>query len=345
MITRNFKLYLNAGKTVPPVIHVNQYDQGEQWVFTLYTDSSSVYVPSTGAIVGIKSDGFGIADNAVVDEEGRVIVTETQQMTASAGEAVFELQIDGGTHGTANFVVKVEEKPTDSAIMSDSDIPLIQQAVDAADRIVNYGSPYVADISSLMTDHKKVYVYTGSENGYTNGNWYYWNGSAWTSGGVYNAQGINTDTSLSISGMAADAKTVGDVISALSSTLSADIKDALLQLASKVTYKDDDDGQECYNDLYDALYPTATLSSITCVYTQSGTVYSTDSLDSLKTDLVVTAHYSDMSSSTVASSDYTLSGTLTTGTSTVTVTYNGKTTTFTVTVSASPYVQTGCSVQ
>jgi len=74
------------------------------------------------------------------------------------------------------------------------------------------------------------------------------------------------------------------------------------------------------------------LSSISAVYTQSGTVYTTDSLDSLKTDLVVTATYSDSSSATVPAADYTLSGTLTAGTSTITVTYGGETDTFTVTV-------------
>lgn len=84
------------------------------------------------------------------------------------------------------------------------------------------------------------------------------------------------------------------------------------------------------------------LDSITAVYTQSGTVYDTDSLDSLKTDLVVTATYSDSSTATVPSADYTLSGTLTVGTSTVTVSYEGKSTTFTVTVTASnPYVSDG----
>lgn len=79
---------------------------------------------------------------------------------------------------------------------------------------------------------------------------------------------------------------------------------------------------------------TATLSSISAVYTQSGTVYDTDSLDSLKSDLVVTATWSDSSTTTVASADYTLSGTLTVGTSTITVSYGGQTTTFTVTVSS-----------
>ena len=79
-----------------------------------------------------------------------------------------------------------------------------------------------------------------------------------------------------------------------------------------------------------------TLNSISAVYTQSGTVYTTDSLDSLKSDLAVTAHWSDNTTSTVASTDYTLSGTLTVGTSVVTVSYGGKTTTFNVTVTAAP---------
>lgn len=64
-------------------------------------------------------------------------------------------------------------------------------------------------------------------------------------------------------------------------------------------------------------------------------IYDTDSLDSLKQYLVVTATYSDSSTATVPSADYTLSGTLTVGTSTITVSYGGKTTTFTVTVTES----------
>lgn len=114
------------------------------------------------------------------------------------------------------------------------------------------------------------------------------------------------------------------------SGLTADLKAALDQLAQKVAYIDDD-GQDYYDALHNALYPPATLSYITCVYTQSGTVYDTDTLDSLKSDLVVTAHYSNGTTQTVTA--YTLSGTLTQGTSTITVAYGGKTTTFNVTVS------------
>lgn len=210
---------------------------------------------------------------------------------------------------------------------------------------------------------------------------------------------------------------IQDAIIALEETpaqgLTEDMKQALLQLAQKVAYIDDQ-GQTYYDDLYDAFYPPKTvvlitavfnqgstviyddtalddlkqyltvtakyddnttailadsaytlsglleagtstvtvayngltttftvnvtarptLSSISAVYTQSGTVYDTDTLDSLKDDLVVTAVYSDSSTQTVPAADYTLSGTLTAGTSTITVSYGGKTTTFSVTVTA-----------
>ena len=78
-----------------------------------------------------------------------------------------------------------------------------------------------------------------------------------------------------------------------------------------------------------------TLTSISAVFTQGQTVvYDTDSLDSLKPMLVVTATYSDSSTQTVPSADYTLSGTLTAGTSTITVSYGGQTATFSVTVTS-----------
>ena len=149
------------------------------------------------------------------------------------------------------------------------------------------------------------------------------------------------------SGTDAEQVTVGDELADLNAQISGggsgsglteDIKQALLQIASKVAYIDAD-GQDYYDDLYDALYPSVDLDHITAVYTQSGTVYTTDSLDDLKTDLVVTASYTDSSSEVVTS--YTLSGSLTVGTSTITVTYGGKTTTFTVTVTDFPYVTDG----
>lgn len=113
------------------------------------------------------------------------------------------------------------------------------------------------------------------------------------------------------------------------SPLSAATKAALLQIAEKVAYIDEN-GQDYYNAL-DAALSARALLQITAVYTQSGTVYDTDSLDSLKADLVVTAYYDDGTTANVTAL-CTLSGTLTVGTSTITATYDGKSATFDVTV-------------
>lgn len=118
-------------------------------------------------------------------------------------------------------------------------------------------------------------------------------------------------------------------IGSTGSSVTESLKTALLQLAEKVVYIDEN-GQDYYDELQAALYPPADLVSISAVYTQVGTIYDTDTLDDLKPNLVVTAHMSD--STTRVVTDYILSGTLTAGASTITVTYAGLTTTFNVVV-------------
>lgn len=71
------------------------------------------------------------------------------------------------------------------------------------------GTPLKASTVAAMSDMNKIYVYTGSESGYTAGNWYYYDSGKWVSGGIYNATAIKTDTSLSQASCAADAYAVG----------------------------------------------------------------------------------------------------------------------------------------
>ena len=80
----------------------------------------------------------------------------------------------------------------------------------------DYGSPLTATSTAGMTDTSKVYVNT------TDGKWYYYDGSAWTAGGTYNSQGIDTDTTLLVSGAPADAKATGDAVSDLKTQLSGE---------------------------------------------------------------------------------------------------------------------------
>ena len=72
----------------------------------------------------------------------------------------------------------------------------IKNAIDAI-----YGYPFTAATVSAMTDTSKIYVYTGSESGYTAGNWYYYNGSAWVSGGTFNSTSATTLAEMSLFGI------------------------------------------------------------------------------------------------------------------------------------------------
>ena len=87
------------------------------------------------------------------------------------------------------------------------------------------GSPLVANTAEEMTNINKVYVYTGSETGYTAGHWYYFNGTAWADGGVYNSVAVQTDKTLTVPDMPADAKVTGDEIGALKEDLKRAIVD------------------------------------------------------------------------------------------------------------------------
>ena len=121
-----------------------------------------------------------------IDDDGEGI---TLTNAISAGDKVF-------------FVV-MKSIVTGNVTSIQSEIAGLQAAI---------GSPLVANEAADMTDTDKIYVYTGSETGYTAGDWYYYDGSDWVDGGVYNSVAVQTDTSLTQSGMAADAKATGDAI-------------------------------------------------------------------------------------------------------------------------------------
>lgn len=156
-ITRNFKLCLNAGTQNAPYINVNQYDEGEEWVFDLYTEGGQKFTPSSGAIIGIKADGNAILNAGTVNASGQVVITETQQMTAASGLAVFELLIEGETHGTANFIVNVERRPSDDAEFSDSDLSMLQEAIDAAE-VINEILDEGGDPSEIIAENVDAWL-------------------------------------------------------------------------------------------------------------------------------------------------------------------------------------------
>ena len=101
----------------------------------------------------------------------------------------------------------------------------LQEAQTALGRIESIfnalGTPMTAGTAAEMVDETTVYVYSGSETGYTYGNWYYYDGSAWVSGGVYASIALVTDPTISKSGQAADADVVGKTFASLDAELIA----------------------------------------------------------------------------------------------------------------------------
>ena len=174
----------------------------------------------TATFAGTKPDGTVYSTTGTVTGNF-VVVQEDIQMTAVAGVWDAKLDIVNGTHNimTALIRVTVERDVVDpDAIASDSQLQgLVAEAKYYAEhaRTDAYGSPLTAPTKAQMTDHTRVYVYTGSEPNMVAGNWYLWNGSAWVSGGVYNAVAVQTDTTLSVAGKAADGKAAGDAIEEL----------------------------------------------------------------------------------------------------------------------------------
>lgn len=362
----SYRIDLTPNASYTETVSVSQDDVGREIAVDLYLDGTA-YTPTTGTTItmqGTKPSGLGYTITGTASGSTVTFLT-TLEMTQEAGRFASEIVLTNGNTviGTANFALYVEKNPHPENTI-DGTGETMQNLTVRMDALED-------DVAALesATDVPAGYVPTADgQDG--------WSWEAQSGGGL-------TDG----------------------------IKQALLQIAQKVAYVDED-GQDYYDDLYDALYavtaisvtPTsvtlqtisgtqqltatttpsgatvtwtssntavatvsssglvtavaygsatitatagqmsatcavvvaqATCTGITATYTQSGTVYDSDTLDSLKTDLVVTASWSNGTTSTLADTDYTLSGTLATGTSTVTVSYGGQTDTFDVTVS--PY--------
>ena len=86
-------------------------------------------------------------------------------------------------------------------------------AMEKAQQIINaLATPQSAALASEMVDTSTVYVYTGSENGYSYGYWYFHNGTSWVRGGKYVSTDYLLDSTLSNSGQAADAQITGGAL-------------------------------------------------------------------------------------------------------------------------------------
>ena len=127
------------------------------------------------------------------------------------------------------------------------------------------GHANAAATKAAMTDHDKVYVYTGDgtgdDTGMVNGNWYFWDGTAWTSGGVYQATAIDTDETLKVEGEAADAKATGEMI-VINGTSSSGTRINITTTNEDVVIPTMDDVDGLKSGIYDAYKVVYTPTSV-----------------------------------------------------------------------------------
>lgn len=100
--------------------------------------------------------------------------------------------------------------------------------------------------SAEMTNQNRIYVFTGSESGFTAGHWYYWNGSAWTDGGVYGGSVVDSTLS-STSTNPVQNRAINSALNGKQDTLSFPLSIAQGGTGQVRTYSDTSDaGMYCY---------------------------------------------------------------------------------------------------
>ena len=174
----------------------------------------------TNTIIKIPVTPRPMPDNVVyTDDVGVISLTEVLRQAREYMNNSLNYSTKAKESADAAKVSETNAAKSESTASSSA----TQAAQSAKEAKAYVGSPLVANTVSTMTDRTKVYVYTGSESGYTAGNWYYHNGSAWVSGGVYNSSAANVDKTLTQDGYAADAKVTGDAVDSLKEDLGEQI--------------------------------------------------------------------------------------------------------------------------
>lgn len=210
------------------VVFASQNDNVAREVnFKIYNQGKAFEIPQGLNVVvqGIKPNKGYFVHNCTYS--GNVVKMKIyNDMSDIVGKSFCVLKftdVNSNQLATAKFVLAVGDDASPEDIIVDTSAAeiFVQMLIEITSQAAGInadieslkslvGSPLIASQYSEMVDKSKIYIYTGSEAGYVFGNWYYWDGSNWTSGGIYNSVAVNTDKTLSVEDMPADGKAVGD---------------------------------------------------------------------------------------------------------------------------------------
>lgn len=151
MTSQSFNLDL-IPKGVNPVVNVSQYDAGQTWTIGITENGNAFSIPSGASVTicGTKRDSTGFM-YACTFSESTVTAIVQPQMTILSGDQKAELRITKGAEkiATINFIIRVEPSAlSDSTQISETDLPLIEQAVE----LMNEAPQIISQMTGLEQD-------------------------------------------------------------------------------------------------------------------------------------------------------------------------------------------------
>lgn len=193
------------------MVYVSQHDnEAREIVFKIHNQGKVFDIPANinVSVQGVKSNGGYFTHNCTYSGN-LVTMPIANDMTDVIGKAVCVLKFTNASQkklATAKFILNIDSDSSSEGIIIDTVAEeIFDQLMDeiraqAAVFNVNIatlqsmvGTPLIATTAAGMTNHNKIYVYTGNETGYTYGDWYYWDDTEWQSGGQYNSVPIVVD--------------------------------------------------------------------------------------------------------------------------------------------------------
>ena len=138
----------------PTIIHVDQYDHGINRIRAHLYEGDVVYTPTSGStaiIQGRKPDGHGFAYTAYITLGSWVYAELTEQMTAVAGDVRTQLVVTepSGRTGSFAFIIRVQPSALpDDTDLSESDLALIEQGIEAGQQAVTSAAAAAASATS-----------------------------------------------------------------------------------------------------------------------------------------------------------------------------------------------------
>lgn len=160
LIDREVTVNIHPGG-IKPIVNVSQYDNDTGALVVSIIQKSQVWNIPEGAdcvLVGTKPDGYGFSYNYTAPSGGfdgttnRVRFSVTRQMTAVEGPVECEVIISLNSRivGTGNFILMVERAAlSDTTVISDSEIPAIENAQAYAQQASSYAQQAASSASQF----------------------------------------------------------------------------------------------------------------------------------------------------------------------------------------------------